>query len=81
MEDEMYLYEYQLFDGDAYIIFNIVGINYDATKVKVAITNRGKISVVEYELFEDKQGKYFEYGSLLEKVYLDDFEDMEGSRC
>lgn len=40
--------EYQHFDGETYITFNIV---YATEKeVRLAITNRGKISVLTYDL-------------------------------
>ena len=40
--------EYQHFDGETYITFNIV---YTTEKeVQLAVTNRGKISVLTYDL-------------------------------
>ena len=54
--------EYQHFDGETYITFNIV---YATEKeVRLAITNRGKISVLTYDLYTDENGKYFEYGCM-----------------
>lgn len=50
--------EYQHFDGETYITFNIV---YTTKKeVQLAVTNRGKISVLTYDLYEDENGKYFD---------------------
>ena len=66
--------EYQHFDGETYITFNIV---YATEKeVRLAITNRGKISVLTYDLYTDENGKYFEYGRMYEKIYIEDFEVM-----
>lgn len=66
--------EYQHFDGETYITFNIV---YATEKeVRLAITNRGKISVLTYDLYTDENGKYFEYGCMCEKIYIEDFEVM-----
>ena len=66
--------EYQHFDGETYITFNIV---YATEKeVRLAITNRGKISVLTYYLYTDENGKYFEYGCMYEKIYIEDFEVM-----
>ena len=66
--------EYQHFDGETYITFNIV---YATEKeVRLAITNRGKISVLTYDLYTDENGKYFEYGWVYEKNYIEDFEVM-----
>ena len=67
--------EYQHFDGETYITFNIV---YTTEKeVQLAVTNRGKISVLTYDLYEDENGLYFEYGPLFNKIYLKDFEELE----
>ena len=41
-----YLSEFELYDGEAFITFNIVGIDLDRNEVQVAVTDRGKISVV-----------------------------------
>ena len=71
-----YLSEFELYDGEAFITFNIVGIDLDRNEVQVAVTDRGKISVVTYDLLIDKNGRlYFEYGVMFERVYLDDFEE------
>ena len=71
-----YLSEFELYDGEAFITFNIVGIDLDRNEVKVAVTDRGRISVVTYDLLTDKNGRlYFEYGVMFERVYLDEFEE------
>ena len=62
-----YLSEFELYDGEAFITFNIVGINLDRNEVQVAVSDRGKISVVTYDLITDKNGRiYFEYGDMYE---------------
>ena len=72
----IYLSEFELYDGEAFITFNIVGIDLDRNEVQVAVTDRGKISVVTYDLLTDKNGRlYFEYGVMFERVHLDDFEE------
>ena len=71
-----YLSEFELYDGEAFITFNIVGIDLDRTEVQVAVTERGRISVVTYDLLKDKNGSlYFECGVMFERVYLDEFEE------
>ena len=71
-----YLSEFELYDGEAFITFNIVGIDLDRNEVQVAVSKRGKISVVTYDLMTDKNGRlYFEYGVMFERVYLDEFEE------
>ena len=66
--------EYQYFDGETYITFNIVFAT--DNEVQIAVTNRGKISVLTYDLYEDENGEYFEYGCMYEKIYIEDFEVM-----
>ena len=71
-----YLSEFELYDGEAFITFNIVGIDLDRNEVQVAVTDRGRISVVTYDLLPDKNGRlYFEYSVMFERVYLDEFEE------
>ena len=71
-----YLSEFELYDGEAFITFNIVDIDLDRNEVQVAVTDRGRISVVTYDLLKDKNGRlYFEYGVMFERVYLDEFEE------
>ena len=73
-----YLSEFELYDGEAFITFNIVGIDTVKNEITVAVTNRGRISVIPYDLLTDKNGKlYFEYGQAYEKVNIDDFEEAE----
>ena len=74
MKNKFYLHEFKLFDGEEYITFNIVALNESKKEILVAVTNRGKISHVTYDLFEDKKGLYFEYGPDYTKIYIDDFE-------
>ena len=46
--------------------------------ITLAITNQGKISVIEYDLKRDKENNlYFEYGCQYEKIAVDDFENIE----
>ena len=72
-----YLKEFQYFDGYTEIIFNIVDINFNKMTITLAITNQGKISVIEYDLKRDKENNlYFEYGYQNEKIAVDDFETI-----
>lgn len=71
-----YLSEFELYDGEAFITFNIVGIDLDKKEIQVAVTDRGRISVVTYDLMTDKHVRlYFEYGVMYERVYPDEFEE------
>ena len=69
-----YLSEFQLYDGEVYVTFNIVSINTDKNEITVAISNRGRISVTTYDLLTDNNGSfYFEYGVDYEKINVNDF--------
>ena len=69
-----YLSEFQLYDGEVYVTFNIVAINTDKNEITVAISNRGRISVTTYDLLTDNNGSfYFEYGVDYEKINVNDF--------
>lgn len=71
-----YLSEYELYDGECFITFNLVGVDLDRNELQVAVSDRGRISVVTYDLMTDKNDRlYFEYGVMFERVYLDDFEE------
>ena len=72
-----YLKEFKYFDSYTEIIFNIVDINFDKMTITLAITNQGKISVIEYDLKRDKENNlYFEYGYQNDKIAVDDFETI-----
>jgi len=73
-----YLREFQYFDGECDITFNIVNINFDKKTINVAVTNRGKISVIEYDLIQDSNGDfYFTYGCMFDKICVNDFETIK----
>lgn len=73
-----YLKEFEFYDGECFITFNIVNIKFDSQTIEIAVTNRGKISVIECNLLQDPNGEfYFEYGCMLEKIKLYDFENIE----
>ena len=69
-----YLSEFQLYDGEVYVTFNIAAINTDKNEITVAISNRGRISVTTYDLLTDGNGYFFEYGVDYEKININDFE-------
>lgn len=73
-----YLKEFQFFDGECDITFNILDINTDKMTITLAITNRGKISVVEYDLKRDKeQDLYFQFGVEQNKINIENFEEIK----
>ena len=66
--DKFYLKEFQSFDGENTVVFNIT----------IAVTKCGKISVSEYDLYTDENGLYFEYGIAgQEHIHIDEFEETE----
>ena len=72
-----YLKEFHYFDGTYNITFNIIDINFDKKTITVAITNTGRISVIEFDLKADKNNDlYFEFGCTLDKIKVDDFETI-----
>ena len=76
--NKLYLNEFQFFNGDYNITFNIVDIDTEKMIIQVAVSNLGKISVIEYDLKLDKDNNlYFEYGCQFDKINIDDFEHIE----
>ena len=73
---DYYLKEFQLYDGEVNIIFNIVAIDTFKKEIIVAISNRGRISVVTYDLLQNENGYYFEYGIYFDKININDFEEV-----
>ena len=72
MKDKFYLKEFQLFDGEDTVVFNIVAVA--DTIIEVAVTKCGKITVTDYDLFEDENGMYFEYGIAgSTHIHIDEF--------
>ena len=75
---EYYLKEFSFNDGEKDIIFNIVNIDTAVDKITVAISNAGKISVCDFDLKSDKdKGLFFEFGVMIDKIAIDDFETIE----
>ena len=76
MKNKFYLKEFQFFDGEDTVVFNIVAMGDD--KITVAVTKCGKIVVTDYYLHEDENGLYFEYGIAgQEHIHIDDFEEAD----
>ena len=74
---KLYLQEFAIYDGESWITFNIVDINEMKKEISVAVTNRGRISVVTYDLYKDKNGYYFEYGCEYTKININDFKEIK----
>ena len=70
------MYEFQYFDGCDDTTFDMIETNLDKYTVTLAVTYIGKISVITYDLSEDQDGLYFEYGPSFSKIHLNDFEEV-----
>ena len=72
-----YLKEFSLFDGEYDVTFNILDVNTDKMTITVAVTEAGKISVIEYDLKRDReQDLHFQYGVENTKVNVNNFETI-----
>lgn len=68
---------YDFYDGEDYVNFTILNLNLDKKLVQLAISDRGKISIVDYDLLQTKNGEfYFEYINTLNKIMIEDFEEL-----
>lgn len=72
-----YLNEFEYYDGECFITFNIIDIDTARNLITVAVTNRGKISVCTFDLLSDGERFFFEYGPMFEEINVDDFEEVE----
>ena len=66
--------EFEFYNGEHFVIFDIVDLNRENNVATMAITCAGKISVQEIDLHQDENGLYFEYGPLFDIIHIDDFE-------
>ena len=74
--NKFYLKEFQFFDGEDTVVFNILALYEGSDKITVAVTRSGKITVTDYDLHSDENGLYFEYGVAgREHIHIDDFEE------
>jgi uncharacterized ubiquitin-like protein YukD len=72
-----YMSEYDLYEVDHFVTFNIVDINMDRQEITVAVSNEGRISVCDFDLMSDNGRLFFFYGIMQQRIAVDDFEQME----
>ncbi len=77
MKKQYQLSEFQFYDGEAFITFNLIDINTEKKEITVAVTDRGRISVRTFDLLENQGRLYFEYGVEYNQIDVDDFVEME----
>lgn len=78
------MFEYDYFDGDHFITFDIIEVDEDNSKITLAISNQGRITQDTFDLFEDDEMdeemtndiRYFEFGLYADKIYLNQFESL-----
>ena len=70
------LSEFDYFDGEEFITFDALDVDCEKMVIRLAVTNRGRISVVDYDLKYDNDLLYFEYGLYNEKIYLFEFSSV-----
>lgn len=76
------MYEYDFFDGDHFITFDIIGVDEEKKEITLAISNQGRITQDTFGLLEDgvsgeetlSDSRYFEYGLYADRIYLREFE-------
>ena len=74
MKNKFYLKEFKYFDGEEFVTFNIIDVQ-DEKSITVAVTDRGRISMLSYDLHKDEEGLYFEYGKTYARINITDFEE------
>lgn len=72
--DEKIPDEFEIFDGEAFITFNLIEVDEERGIITVAVTDRGHISVTTYELRYEDGYSYFEYGSTYSKIVVNQLE-------
>ena len=77
MNARLYLSEFSYHNGDHDITMNIIDINTVKNEITVAITDEGKHSRYTFDLKSDNSGFFFEYGKMLEKIAVNDFEHID----
>lgn len=77
MKKQYQLSEFNFYDGEDFITFNLIDIDTEKKEITVAITNRGHISVQTLDLLEDCGRLYFEYGIDFNKINIDNFEEIK----
>lgn len=74
MNNQLNFKELDYFDGECFITFDLLKFSSENRKAEIAVSNRGKLSVIEYDLFQDANGDfYFEFENVYNKIYLKNF--------
>ena len=68
-----FLDEFEIFDGESFVKFNLIDINHEKNEITVAVTHEGRISVSTYPLITRNGKLAFEYGPEETPVSISDF--------
>ncbi len=75
------MFEYDYFDGDHFITFDIIDVDEENDTVTLAISNQGRITQDTFNLLYDDEydeqyndNRYFEFGLYADKIPLGAFE-------
>ena len=72
-----FLDEFEIFDGESFVKFNLIDISKTRMEITVAVTHEGKIAVVTYPLVTRKGKLAFEYGPEETPICVSDFKKVE----
>lgn len=67
--------EYRFFDGEGFVTFEL--FDRKENELIVIVTKEGKSVYRTYDILTDNKGEYFEYGLYQNKIYLQDFVEMQ----
>lgn len=65
--------EFDYFNGENFIRFDLIEIDDEKREVTVAMSDTGRISVKTFDLLFDGNRRYFEYDCSYTKIYIDEF--------
>ena len=72
-----FLDEFEIFDGESFVKFNLIDISKAEQEITVAIAHAGRIAVVTYPLVTRKGKLAFEYGPEETPICVSDFKKVE----
>ena len=77
------MFEFDYFDGDHFITFDIIDVDEENETVTVAISNQGRITQDAFEFLHDEKydeqyndDHYFEFGLYADRIPLGQFEHL-----
>ena len=65
--------EYDYFNGENFITSELLEVDDNKREATVATSDAARISFRTFDLLFDGNRRYFEYGCLYTKIYIDEF--------